>query len=246
MLTSASAKRGEVDIPRLELCASVVECVDSSCANKDSSALARGDEGFLLALGYSTQRGYGRTTGWSADFDADQIGFRFINLLRDAIGVLYAMGHRTAEAAVGHDFGSSVASYASLVRPDIFKRMVLMSAPFAGPPQWPAAGAAVPDIDAELAALARPRKHYQQHYRTPGANAEMWHCPQGVHAFLRARLADHIGAEAAKVRLLYGGSVKSSNAAEIFALPHVDGALVGGASLKAADFAPIVAALSAA
>ncbi len=78
-------------------------------------------------------RGYGRTTGWSADFDADQIGFRFTNLLRDAIGVLYALGHRTAEAAVGHDFGSSVASYASLARPDIFKRMALMSAPFAGP-----------------------------------------------------------------------------------------------------------------
>ena len=67
-----------------------------------------------------------------------------------------------------------------------------------------------------------------------------------VHAFLRARLADHIGAQAAQVRLLYGGSVNPSNAAEIFALPDVDGALVGGASLKAADFAPIVAALSAA
>lgn len=67
-----------------------------------------------------------------------------------------------------------------------------------------------------------------------------------VHGFLRARLATKIGAEAAKTRLLYGGSVKPSNAAEIFALPHVDGALVGGASLKAADFAPIVAALSAA
>ena len=48
------------------------------------------------------------------------------------------------------------------------------------------------------------------------------------------------------MRLLYGGSVKPSNAAEIFALPHVDGALVGGASLKAADFGAIVAALSAA
>ena len=67
-----------------------------------------------------------------------------------------------------------------------------------------------------------------------------------VHGFLRARLASLIGAEAAQTRLLYGGSVKASNAAEIFALPHVDGALVGGASLKAADFAPIVAALSAA
>lgn len=67
-----------------------------------------------------------------------------------------------------------------------------------------------------------------------------------VHGFLRQRLAGRIGAEAAGVRLLYGGSVKPSNAAEIFAIADVDGALVGGASLKAADFGPIVAALSAA
>jgi triosephosphate isomerase (TIM) len=65
-----------------------------------------------------------------------------------------------------------------------------------------------------------------------------------VHAFLRARLTARIGAAAAGVRLLYGGSVKPSNAAEIFAIPHVDGALVGGASLKAADFGAIVAALA--
>ena len=67
-----------------------------------------------------------------------------------------------------------------------------------------------------------------------------------VHAFIRARLTERIGAEAAGVRLLYGGSVKPSNAAEIFALPNVDGALVGGASLKAVDFGAIVTALSAA
>jgi triosephosphate isomerase (TIM) len=67
-----------------------------------------------------------------------------------------------------------------------------------------------------------------------------------VHASLRARLTEKIGAEAAGTRLLYGGSVKPSNAAEIFAVPDVDGALVGGASLKAADFGAIVAALSAA
>ena len=67
-----------------------------------------------------------------------------------------------------------------------------------------------------------------------------------VHAFLRSRLQGLIGAEAAGVRLLYGGSVKPSNADEIFAVPHVDGALVGGASLKAADFGAIVSALSAA
>ena len=64
-----------------------------------------------------------------------------------------------------------------------------------------------------------------------------------VHAFLRARLADRFGAAAAReFRLLYGGSVKPGNAAEIFAIGNVDGALVGGASLSAADFGPIVAA----
>ena len=67
-----------------------------------------------------------------------------------------------------------------------------------------------------------------------------------VHADLRARLVARFGAQASGFRLLYGGSVKPGNAPEIFALPHVDGALVGGASLKAADFGAIIAALSAA
>ena len=62
---------------------------------------------------------------------------------------------------------------------------------------------------------------------------------------MRERLEDRV-ADAAQVRLLYGGSVKPANAAAIFAIPHVDGALVGGASLKAADFGPIIAALAAA
>ncbi len=67
-----------------------------------------------------------------------------------------------------------------------------------------------------------------------------------VHADLRDRLTRRFGAEGAGMRLLYGGSVKPSNAADIFALPEVNGALVGGASLKAADFGAIIAALSAA
>ena len=67
-----------------------------------------------------------------------------------------------------------------------------------------------------------------------------------VHAFLRDRLSRRFGAEGGGIRLLYGGSVKPDNAETIFALPHVDGALVGGASLKAADFGAIIAALSAA
>ena len=67
-----------------------------------------------------------------------------------------------------------------------------------------------------------------------------------VHDTLRARLRDRFGDAAASVRLLYGGSVKPSNAAEIFAVSNVDGALVGGASLKAADFGGIIDALEAA
>ena len=61
-----------------------------------------------------------------------------------------------------------------------------------------------------------------------------------MHAALRQRLVAAYGEAGRTVRILYGGSVKASNAAEIFAVPDVDGALVGGASLKAADFLPIV------
>lgn len=67
-----------------------------------------------------------------------------------------------------------------------------------------------------------------------------------VHALLRQDLKSLLGATGADVRLLYGGSVKPGNAAEIFAVPDVDGALVGGASLKVEDFAPIITALGAA
>ena len=63
-----------------------------------------------------------------------------------------------------------------------------------------------------------------------------------MHIALRARLVAAYGEAGQGVRILYGGSVKASNAAEIFAILDVDGALVGGASLKAADFLPIVEA----
>jgi triosephosphate isomerase len=68
-----------------------------------------------------------------------------------------------------------------------------------------------------------------------------------VHDFIRTRLEARFGAGVGRsVRLLYGGSVKPGNAAEIFAVSNVDGALVGGASLKASDFGAIIEALSAA
>jgi triosephosphate isomerase len=67
-----------------------------------------------------------------------------------------------------------------------------------------------------------------------------------MHAAIRGKLIVRYGNEGAQLRILYGGSVKASNATEIFGIADVDGALVGGASLKASDFVPIVAAASAA
>ena len=63
-----------------------------------------------------------------------------------------------------------------------------------------------------------------------------------VHAHIRARIESRDAKIAALVRILYGGSVKASNAAEIFAMPNVDGGLIGGASLKAEEFLAIIAA----
>jgi pimeloyl-ACP methyl ester carboxylesterase len=72
------------------------------------------------------------------------------------------------------------------MRPDIFRSMVLMSAPFTGPPPLGAPTRPVTDIHAALAALARPRKHYQWYYSAREANEDMWRARQGVHDFLRA------------------------------------------------------------
>ena len=64
----------------------------------------------------------------------------------------------------------------------------------------------------------------------------------GVHSFIRERLIKRYGATGEEIRVLYGGSVKPSNAPELLAIQNVDGALVGGASLKADDFLGIAAA----
>ena len=130
------------------------------------------------------QRGYGRTTGWSADYDGALEPFRVLNLVRDALGLITALGHTRVAAVVGHDFGSPVAAWCALLRPDVFRACVMMSSPFGGPPALPLTAGGVDH--AALAALPRPRKHYQAYYGTRPVNADMQHCPQGVHAFLRA------------------------------------------------------------
>ena len=148
------------------------------------------------------QRGYGRTTGWSDDYDGDLRPFSMPVLARDALALLHAFGHRSAAAVIGHDFGSSVAAWCALARPDVFRKVALMSAPFAGPPALPfgsvgsvdspavvddgaARDARVAAVLDDLAHLPRPRKHYQWYYATRASNADMQHAPQGLHAFMR-------------------------------------------------------------
>src|SRR5262252_7968535 len=83
------------------------------------------------------QRGCGRTTGWDGTYDGDLQAFRMLNLVRDILGLVAALGYRSVAGIVGHDFGSPVAAWCALIRPDVFRSVVLMSAPFAGPPTFP-------------------------------------------------------------------------------------------------------------
>lgn len=146
----------------------------------------------LAAAGYHVVapdlRGYGRTTGCDTSFDGDVRQFRMFNLVIDVLSLVRALGRDHVHAVVGHDFGSPLAAWCALSRPDVFDSVALMSAPFAGPPALdafePAKGAL--DIHRDLAALDRPRKHYQWYYSTREADGHMLHCPQGLHGFLRA------------------------------------------------------------
>ena len=141
------------------------------------------------------QRGFGRTTGWVNGYDTPLEPFSILNMTRDALALVSALGYRRTAMLVGHDLGSPVAAYCALARPDVFPSVVLMSAPFPGPPEFPfntaesEAPSAQPNTEnlvAALAALDPPRKFYQQYLGTREANDDMSHPPQGLQAFLRA------------------------------------------------------------
>ncbi len=140
-------------------------------------------------------RGFGRTTGWSADYNTDLAPFRSLNKVRDALGLVNAFGYKSVAGVIGHDAGSPLAGWCALARPDVFRSVVMMSAPFGAPGDLPFNTANAPsqstpaisgDIYADLAALPRPRKHYQRYYTTAEANANMWQATQGIRDFIRA------------------------------------------------------------
>jgi len=141
------------------------------------------------------QRGYGRTSGWTAEFDSDLSTFRPLGYVRDALALVAALGHTHAAAVIGHDFGAPVAGNCALARPDVFRSVVMMSVPYAGPRPWPQGkqsgpeaptGLASPALNEALGRLDPPRQHYQWFYSKREANADMMQAPQGLHAFLRA------------------------------------------------------------
>ena len=140
-------------------------------------------------------RGYGRSGGTDVRFDDDLGPWATLNEVTDMVALASAFGYRSLAAVIGHDFGSPLAAWCAVVRPDVFKSVVMMSAPFAGPPSLPfdTAKAAAPrtrppadTIYDDLAKLTPPRKHYQRYYSTREANDNMHHAPQGLHAFMRA------------------------------------------------------------
>jgi pimeloyl-ACP methyl ester carboxylesterase len=152
----------------------------------------------LAAAGFHVvapdQRGYGRSGGAGVGFDDDLLPYTLVNRVSDTVGLVRALGYDSVHAVIGHDYGSPVAAWCALVRPDVFRSVVLMSAAFPGAPVLPKGTATQPGkgtlplsgIPETLAALPRPRKHYRWYYSTRAADRDMWHCPQGVHDFLRA------------------------------------------------------------
>ena len=122
------------------------------------------------------QRGYGETTGWPSGYDVNLEPYSFKNLVDDALGLLNALNVPSVAAVVGHDFGSPVAAWAAMTRPDVFQRLVLMSAPF---------GIPTTNVFKAVASLLPPREHYHRYYASPTADSDMRRAPQGLHDFLR-------------------------------------------------------------
>jgi pimeloyl-ACP methyl ester carboxylesterase len=137
-------------------------------------------------------RGYGKSTSTSVAFEDPVLPYSMLNRVGDVLGLARALGYERVAAVVGHDWGGPTAQWCARLRPDVFLSVVSVSTPFLGNSALPLGtadnhGSRPPetDIEKELAALPRPRKHYAWYYATQGANEDMWHAPQGVHDLLR-------------------------------------------------------------
>ena len=135
----------------------------------------------------STSEDFNRD-GKMIKFDDDLAPFGTLNMAADIVSLVHVLGYTSVAGIIGHDCGSQVASYCALIRPDLFKSVVIMSAPFTGTPSPQETDVTGKPsfhlLNDQLAALDPPRKHYTMYYSTPEANADMTD-PDRLHAFLR-------------------------------------------------------------
>lgn len=165
------------------------------------------------------QRGYGDTLGGDDHFDGDWQASGMLHLVDDVLALLEALNIGHVKAVIGHDFGSPVAAWCALTRPDVFRAVVMMSAPFSGPPDavhWATTHAAIVQEVVALGELDPPRQHYQWYYSDAQANEDMWHAPQGLHAFLRA----YYHVKSADWAVNQPHALTAWQAAELAKLPH--------------------------
>ena len=141
---------------------------------------ALAEQGFYVLA--PDQRGYGHTTGWQDGYDVSLEPYRMPSLVLDQLAFLTALEITQVAAVIGHDFGSPVAAWSALLRPDVFSRVALLSAPFAGPPSLRSNSKV--NLEGALAAVTPPRKHYQWYYSTEPANQDMLAASQGLKTFL--------------------------------------------------------------
>lgn len=179
--------------------------------------MALADAGFHVIA--PDQRGYGRTEGSDDRYEGDWQASGMLSLVDDVLALLEALHIQSLKAVIGHDFGSPVAAWCALTRPDVFNAVVMMSAPFSGPPeaqQWATVHAALNQEVAALADLQPPRQHYQWYYSSSQADPDMWHAPQGLHLFLRA----YYHVKSADWSFNQPHPLKAWHAQELAQLPH--------------------------
>ncbi|KAJ4000665.1 alpha/beta-hydrolase [Lentinula boryana] len=176
------------------------------------------------------QRGYGRTTMLNSSgvpiesigFNDDLTPFRIFNLVTDIVLLVEAMNYRSVAAVVGHDFGSLIAGYCALIRPDLFRSVVMMSAPFPGAPPFQTSSEkkqsslAWPTVMKQLAELDTPRKHYTTYFSSADANADMLQSPQGLRKFL----SDYFYAKSADWPKNAPHPLPAASASHLTTLPH--------------------------
>ncbi|KAF7959733.1 hypothetical protein EAE96_001343 [Botrytis aclada] len=141
----------------------------------------------LASLGYHVvapdQRGAGRTTGHDTrPFSTVDLHTTTITaLVTDMVYLVDALGHKDVACVIGHDFGAVVAGWCALIRPDLFRSVILLSHPFKGPPLLPTSTStsltSTPtsdsDIHSSLSQLPTPLRHYKQYFSTPSASTDL-------------------------------------------------------------------------